>query len=315
MAGGRRLVGVNPAKVRSVAIVVVLTLAAGGCTTAGPVVGVDSPAVTAGVSSSTTTTTPSVVTTTPSTTTAPTTTTTSLPAGVVAPPVWLGTRVLPLRDDGFGEIQPTPPELVDRRFATIDLLPPPTGEGFEWTLGPVPDDVVARSSWTPECPVTADELSYLTVTFWGFDERPHTGELIVNASYDEAMVEVFRTLYEARFPIEEMRVIRLDEIDAPPTGDGNGTGILECRPASGGTSWSMHAYGLAIDINPFHNPYLKNDVVLPELASAYTDRGDLRPGMIQPGDVVVQAFAQIGWSWGGDWNTLKDWMHFSANGR
>ncbi len=286
------------------------------CTSVDPVVGADGPAVTTGVdpvvtaASSTTTTLAASPTSVP-----PSTTTTVLPDGVSVPPAWLGTRFLPLREDGFGEIQPTPDEMVDRRFATIDLLPPPDGVDFEWTSEPVPADVLARSSWTAGCPVAADELSYLTVTFWGFDERPHTGELLVNAIYGDEMVEVFRSLYEARFPIEEMRVIRLDEIDAPPTGDGNVTGILECRPASGGTSWSMHAYGLAIDINPFHNPYWKKDVVLPELASAYTDRANVRPGMIQPGDTVVQAFAEIGWSWGGDWNTLKDWMHFSSNGK
>ena len=243
------------------------------------------------------------------------TTTTSLPSGVTAPPAWLGTRVLPLRDDGFGQILPTPPEMVDRRFVTADLLPPPGGMEFEWTLTPVPEEVLARSSWTPGCPVGAEALSYLTVTFWGFDQRPHTGEIIVDAAHGEAVVEVFRTLYDARFPIEEMRVIRAEETDAPPTGDGNTTSAFVCRPVSGSTRWSMHAYGLAIDINPFHNPYVRGDVVLPELASAYSDRTDVRPGMIQPDDTVVEAFAAIGWQWGGDWTSLKDWMHFSANGR
>jgi hypothetical protein len=125
---------------------------------------------------------------------------------------------------------------------------------------------------------------------------------------------VFRRLHDAAFPIEQMRVIRAEEIDAPPTGDWNDTTSFVCRPAVGNTSWSQHAYGLAVDINPFHNPYLKGDLVLPELASTYTDRDDLRPGMIQPGDAVVTAFADMGWPWGGNWNSLKDWMHFSASG-
>ena len=70
-------------------------------------------------------------------------------------------------------------------------------------------------------------------------------------------------------------------------------------PAASG--WSEHAYGRAIDINPFHNPYERGDVVLPELASAYLDRGNVRPGMIVAGDAVTQAFAAIGWGWGGEW--------------
>jgi hypothetical protein len=68
-------------------------------------------------------------------------------------------------------------------------------------------------------------------------------------------------------------------------------------------------------VNPFHNPYVRDDIVLPELASAYVDREHRRPGMIHPGDVVTAAFGKIGWSWGGDWDSLKDWMHFSATGR
>ena len=154
----------------------------------------------------------------------------------------------------------------------------------------------------------------MTVSHVGFDGELHTGELLANAAWADDLVGVFRRLYQARFPIEQMRVIRAEEIDAPPTGDWNDTTSFVCRPAVGNASWSQHAYGLAVDINPFHNPYQKRDLVLPELASAYTDRDDLRPGMIQPGDVVVEAFADIGWTWGGEWNSLKDWMHFSASG-
>ncbi|OWY59549.1 hypothetical protein B7486_73980 [cyanobacterium TDX16] len=180
---------------------------------------------------------------------------------------------------------------------------------------PVPADVQARSTWQPACPVSLEELRYVTVSFFGFDGLFHTGELLVHQDAAEGMVEVFRRLHEARFPIEEMRITRVDELDAPPTGDGNNTGAFVCRPVTGGSGWSEHAYGLAIDINSFHNPYEKGDVVLPELASAYLDRGNVRPGMILAGDVVVQAFADMGWTWGGAWNSLKDHQHFSANGR
>lgn len=257
----------------------------------------------------TTTTTVTVSSTVP--TTLPPTTTTISP---FARPAWLGTRPLPLRPDEHGEVLPTPDELIDRRLQTPDDLPPPLGPEFEWSIEPVPDAVLARSSWSPECPVTVAELAYVTVSHVGFDGEYHTGELLVNAAWAEQIVDVFAKLHAAAFPIEQMRVIRAEEIDAPPTGDWNDTTSFVCRPAVGNTSWSQHAYGLAIDINPFHNPYEKGDLVLPELASAYTDRSDLRPGMIEARDVVVQAFADIGWAWGGDWRTLKDWMHFSASG-
>ncbi len=262
--------------------------------------------------SSTVTTVPVTSSTTaPNTTTLATTTTTLNP---YARPEWLGTRLLPLRPDEFGEVQPTPPELQDRQLETIDVLVPPAGEGYEWSIDPIPADVLARSSWLAECPVTLDELSYLTMSHFGFDQKFHTGEMIVNTSVAEQVVEVFRDLHEARFPIEQMRVITKEEIDAHPTGDWNDTTSFVCRPAVGSESWSQHAYGFAVDVNPFHNPYLKGDLVLPELASAYTDRDTVRVGMIVPGDVVTESFGGIGWGWGGNWSSLKDWMHFSLSG-
>jgi hypothetical protein len=152
------------------------------------------------------------------------------------------------------------------------------------------------------------------VSFSGFDGRPHTGELVVAASVADDVVEVFRQLFEARFPIEEMRLPTTADLEAPPTGDGNNTAGYVCRRARGQSRWSAHARGLAVDVNPFHNPLVKRDLVLPELASAYADRDDVRPGMHVPGGAAVEAFRSIGWTWGGDWRSSKDWMHFSATG-
>ena len=232
-------------------------------------------------------------------------------------PAWLGRRVLPLGPGGMGIPKPTPPILRNRRFATVDVLPPPKSRRYSARIRPVPDDVLARSSWRPKCPVSVDELAYLTMTFWGFDREVHTGEMIVHASVAEDVVGVFRQIFEARLAIEEMRVVTLKEMrewDTKPTGDTNLTSSFECREATMGSSWSEHAYGLAIDINPFHNPYLRGDIVGPELAGAYTDRSWRRPGMIFEGDAVTDAFDAIGWGWGGRWSSLKDWMHFSQSG-
>ncbi len=239
----------------------------------------------------------------------------ALPQGVREPPEWLGQRVLPRGPDGFGIADGTPPVLRDRRFRTVDLLPPPRSERFLSSIGRVPKEVLRRSTWQPRCPVRARDLSYVTVSFWGFDRRPHTGELIVHRSVAKDIVRVFERLHRARWPIEEMRVTAKAELDAPPTGDGNNTGAFVCRPARGSSEWSQHAYGLAVDINPFQNPYVRGDVVLPELASAYANRTWRRPGMIRSGDAVTDAFDDIGWGWGGRWTSSKDWMHFSSSGR
>lgn len=228
----------------------------------------------------------------------------------------LGARPLPQNPDGSVPPQETPPQLQDRRLPTVDLLPPPAAGRFAATIDPVTADIRQRmgSSWSPGCPVPLAELRYLSLTFWGFDDRAHTGELVVHAAIAEGVVEVFRELFDALFPIEEMRLVTTADLEAHPTGDGNNTAAYVCRAARQQARWSAHAYGLAVDVNPFQNPYRRGDLVLPELASAYLDRARPRPGMIRAGDVVTRAFATIGWTWGGTWRSPTDLMHFSATG-
>ncbi len=230
-------------------------------------------------------------------------------------PDWLGTRVLPTGPDGrVITPQTTPEELVDRRFATVDVFDSP-GDRFTSSIGPVPAEVLARSTWVDGCPVEPEDLSYLTMSFWGFDGRAHTGEMIVNRSVAQDVITAFAAIFEARFPIEEMTVVPKEALDADPTGDGNNTTAFVCRAVTGGSSFSQHAYGLAIDINPFHNPYIRGEVVLPELAASYLDRAQPLAGMVADDGPVVQAFDDIGWGWGGDWESLKDYQHFSVNNR
>jgi hypothetical protein len=231
-------------------------------------------------------------------------------------PPEVGGRPLPLRPDGFGQVLPTPAALRDRRLPTLDRLPPPPGSRFRSSVRPISPAVRARmgTTWKPGCPVGLADLRYVTVSFRGFDGRAHTGELVVHRRVAAGVVSVFASLYRARFPIEEMRLVTGADLEARPTGDGNNTAAFVCRAARKQTRWSAHAYGLAIDVDPFQNPYHRGDLVLPELASAYLDRGDRRPGMIHPGDVVTTAFAAIGWTWGGTWRSPRDLMHFSATG-
>lgn len=251
----------------------------------------------------------------PAKTATPSTTPSSRPALGTVPPSWLGKRPLALDADGFGRVQQTPPALRDRRFTLPDSVPALPGTGFASRVGQAPADVLARSTWQQACPVAAADLDWIRLTFWSFDDARHTGELLVNRSAAHTIVTVFRKLYAARFPLEQMRITPPSLVNIPPTGDGNNTEAFSCRPSRGTTQWSQHAYGLAVDVNPFQNPYVKGARVLPELASSYTDRARARPGMIEPGGVVTRAFQEAGWGWGGSWSGLKDYEHFSANGR
>ena len=248
--------------------------------------------------------------------TAPTPAATSAsPEPGTVPPKWLFTRPLPVVDTGFGEVRRTPQELRVRRFNLPDSVPQLTGSGFASRVDQAPSDVIARSTWKPACPVRADQLDWVRVTYVGFDGKRHSGELLAHRDVSDDLVSVFRALWRARFPIEEIRITEARELDLKPTGDGNNTGVFTCRPMLDGSGFSEHAYGRAIDINPFQNPYHQGGIVLPELASAYLDRGNERPGMIFGGGPVVGAFDSIGWQWGGRWRNSTDLQHFSRNGR
>jgi hypothetical protein len=232
------------------------------------------------------------------------------------PPDWLGTRELPRAANGYGEVQPTPPVLRNRRWTLPDTVPMLPGRGFAAKVrSPAPRRVIERSTWQQGCPVAPTDLAWVRLTFWGFDAQRHTGELLVHRTVAEDIVSVFRTLYRRRFPQEQVVIVRSYDPDAPTTGDANGTGSFVCRPSTGASYFSQHAYGLALDVNTFQNPYAKGDVVLPELASSYLRRGEVRPGMIVAAGPVIEAFARIGWEWGGHWNESLDFQHFSQNGR
>lgn len=249
---------------------------------------------------------------------APTSTATSAPSSPepgTVPPDWLFTRPLPVTDTGFGEVRPTPRELRVRRFNLPDSVAALPGSGFESRVRQAPARVIARSTWKSACPVRADQLDWIRLTYVGFDGKRHSGELLAHEDVSADLVTVFRALWQARFPIEEMRITEERELDLKPTGDGNNTGAFVCRPQRGGSTFSEHAYGLAVDVNPFQNPYHRGEVVIPELASAYLDRLEERPGMIFADGPVVAAFDRIGWGWGGRWRSLTDLHHFSRHDR
>ncbi len=174
--------------------------------------------------------------------------------------------------------------------------------------------------WTPGCPVPIGRLRLISVRYVGFDGKTRTGQLVVNARAAEPLVRVFAKLYALRFPIRDMR---LGDTYVPggPIPAGDITASFECRqasasPCTGKTTtgtWSNHAYGLAVDVNPSENPYIGCGMMRDPRRLTYADRSRLRPGMVTP--AVVAAFASIGWGWGGSWTgATKDYMHFSYNG-
>ncbi|MGH9120714.1 MAG: M15 family metallopeptidase [Acidimicrobiales bacterium] len=171
-------------------------------------------------------------------------------------------------------------------------------------------------TWRAGCPVDASQLRLLQLTYWGFDSQPHVGTIVVNASVARPVIQVFSTLYAARFPIEEMVPQAAYGGDDNVAAASDDTSGFNCRAAvaPGPPQWSMHAYGEAIDVNDEQNPYIDGATIIPPAGSAYLDRSDVRPGMAVPGGALVEAFTAIGWGWGGNWATGTDYQHFSING-
>jgi hypothetical protein len=192
----------------------------------------------------------------------------------------------------------------------------PGATGFQSNISPIGPALKALMdgrSLRPGCPVTAKDLSYVEVSYFGFDDATHEGELVVATRHARDIVSVFKTLYEEKFPIYSMRLV--DHYDGSDSLSmaANNTSAFNGRPVTGGSAFSQHTFG-AIDINPVQNPYIKGDVIEPTAAEAYLARDAEQKGLITPGSIVVRAFADIGWSWGGDWTSLKDYQHFSENG-
>ena len=157
-------------------------------------------------------------------------------------------------------------------------------------------------------------LSYLKVAYWGFDDQPHMGELIVNKKVAAEVTEIFQELYEAKFPIEKIRLIDEYGAEDSKSMEDNNTSSFCFREVEGkpGTL-SKHSYGLAIDINPVQNPYIYKDEISPEAGKEYADRSKAQKGMILKGDACYQAFIDRGWTWGGNWNYEKDYQHFQKS--
>jgi hypothetical protein len=205
--------------------------------------------------------------------------------------------------------------------ATALLVAGPTSAG----ASPLPPFAASTSpvtatelpySYRPGCPVAPSSLRLVHLTYWGFDGRAHHGALVVNVSVVGAAERAFATLYAKRFPIR-----RMEPIDAFKGSDdrsmaADNTSAFNCRYAvtTGPKSWSAHAYGEAIDVDPLENPYLLGSKVFPPRGRSYLDRSRIRPGMAYVGGTLDDAFAAVGWQWGGRWTGSPDYQHFSSTG-
>ena len=241
-------------------------------------------------------------------------------------------RLLPQHRDAMHNHQQNQGRNKHVGLAVIGLLigmlgnSPLRAEPFVAKQEPLSDQVwqdMRGKSWKPNqgCP-SRDRLVLLTVPFRDFAGRPTTGELVVAKSVAAVLARIFTEIYDsAAFRIERMeRVDKYGGSDAASMA-ANNTSAFNCRPVEGTTTLSAHASGLAVDINPVQNPWVKGNEVDPEAGrpfdtvpkrQAALNRG--QPGIILGGGAVVAAFKRNGWKWGGDWTSEKDYQHFSQTG-
>jgi hypothetical protein len=191
-------------------------------------------------------------------------------------------------------------------------------ERFTWSVRRIDGALAARmtpTSWRTGCPVPLADLRYVRVSHMGMDGSERVGELVLHHDVAHYVVLAFKTMWDERFPIRQVRLVDDYGGDDDASMAANNSSAFNCRRVSGTLSWSQHAYGRAVDLNPVQNPYVSGSSVSPAAGRAYLDRSLDRPGMVLRGGPAHRGFTSIGWGWGGSWSATKDYQHFSANGR
>lgn len=170
-------------------------------------------------------------------------------------------------------------------------------------------------SWHKGCPVPIRRLRLIEATYNGFDGDVHEGKLVVHKDAVDAIVDVLHSMYRRGFKIHRMHLVDRYGASDHRSMRADNTSAFNCRNVAGTDSWSQHAYGRAIDVNPVENPYVASDgSVSPKRGERYADRSKHHKGMIHSGGATVRAFERQGWGWGGNWSSAKDYQHFSATG-
>lgn len=162
--------------------------------------------------------------------------------------------------------------------------------------------------------ISLDELRCLHVLHINMDRDTLCGEMICNKAISSQLLDIFAELYHNSYPIE--RMVPIDEYGADDESSmrANNTSCFCYRAIAGSTKLSNHAKGLAVDLNPLYNPYIKisngKTVLQPATAGAYLDRKADFPYKIDENDLAYRLFIGHGFTWGGSWTSLKDYQHF-----
>lgn len=158
--------------------------------------------------------------------------------------------------------------------------------------------------------ISYEDLRYINIRHYDFEGNEQIGEVIVHKEVAEDIVKIFYELYAAEYKINKMVLIDEYNGDDELSMSDNNTSAFNYRVVQNSKTLSLHAFGLAIDINPLNNPYIKGNTISPANARSYIDRNLKLPEMIYHKDLAYKVFTEYGWKWGGDYKSLKDYQHF-----
>lgn len=180
------------------------------------------------------------------------------------------------------------------------------------------DQVFARmrgKSYKADCTVPRGRLRYVKVLHHDGKGNIRLGELVCHETLARDLVDIFRKLYEARYPIERMLLVDRYDADDDSSMRHNNTSCFNFRRVSGSVRLSSHSLGCAVDINPLYNPCVRRrtrggTLVQPAEGKPYADRTAEFPYKIQRDDLCHRLFLSHGFTWGGGWTHVKDYQHF-----
>ena len=178
---------------------------------------------------------------------------------------------------------------------------------------PIPPEVESRIrgvSYPENAQIQLSELRYLKLSYVDFHGQEQVGEMICNRAIAQDLLAIFHALYDARYPIRSIRLI--DEFDGDDVAsmEADNTSCFNYRVVAGTETLSKHARGMAVDVNPLENPYVRGSEVSPPGGAPFADRSMEFPHKIDQDDLCFQLFQDYGFTWGGSWRTVKDYQHF-----
>ena len=192
---------------------------------------------------------------------------------------------------------------------------------YHSTIKPISSNIKNRmvygNSWNKNCPIGLKDLRYIQVVYYDFSGKEQFGEMVVHRSIAREVTDIFGELYKIGYPIRKMKLISKYKGNDYLSIESDNTSAFNCRKATGSSKWSKHSYGLAIDINPIENPYVKKGRHSSHSKSLKFENRVHRDlskssdaSLLKRNDRATQIFLKRGWLWGGNWKNIKDYQHF-----